>query len=114
MPSKDQRSINEPSSHEKWDRAKSLFLESLHKADPDLRGCAHNQHCYDELMQMREDIITLVEKMINPRPYVETGLPGKLPETPKKLEEYVKSKSYEYAADITMSDIRRFQRGTSL
>ena len=114
MPSKDQRSIDEPSSHEKWDRAKSLFLESLHKADPDLRGCAHNQHCYDELMQIRDDIIKLVEKMVNPIPLVETGIPGKLPDEPPKVESYVKSKSYEYAADITMSDIRRFQRGNLL
>ena len=43
-----------------------------------------------------------------------TGLPGKLPDEPPKVESYVKSKSYEYAADITMSDIRRFQRGNSL
>lgn len=102
------------SSYDKWDRAKTLMLESLHKPDSKLRGCAHNQDCYNELMAIREEVITMVEKMVNPRPYVETGLPGKLPETPKKLEEYVKSKSYEYAADITMSDIRRFQRGTSL
>ena len=46
---KDQGSIDEPSSYEKWERAKSLFLESLHKPDHDLRGCAHNQHCFDEL-----------------------------------------------------------------
>ena len=111
---KDQGSIDEPSSHEKWERAKSLFLESLHKPDTDLRGCAHNQHCFDELMQIREDIIILVEKMINPIPLVETGIPGKLPDEPPKVESYVKSKSYEYAADITMSDIRRFQRGSSL
>ena len=52
--------------------------------------------------------------MINPIPLVETGIPGKLPDEPPKVEEYVKSKSYEYAADITMSDIRRFQRGNSL
>ena len=55
-----------------------------------------------------------IRDRINPRPYVETGLPGKLPDEPPKVESYVKSKSYEYAADITMSDIRRFQRGTSL
>ena len=72
--SKDQGSIDEPSSYEKWERAKSLFLESLHKPDHDLRGCAHNQHCFDELMQIREDIITLVEKMINPRPVSYTHL----------------------------------------
>ena len=112
---KDQSAILEKETkEEKWERGRCLFLESLHKPDHDLRGCAHNQHCFDELMQIREDIITLVEKMINPRPYVETGLPGKLPDEPPKVESYVKSKSYEYAADITLSDIRRFQRGSSL
>ena len=30
---------------EKWDRAKTLLLESLHKPDDRLRGCAHNQEC---------------------------------------------------------------------
>ena len=106
--------MKEETALEKWDRGKTLLLESLYKPDSKLRGCAYNQHCFDELMQIREDIITLVEKMINPRPYVETGLPGKLPDEPPKVESYVKSKSYEYAADITMSDIRRFQRGNSL
>ena len=33
---------------------------------------------------------------------------SKLPDEPPKVESYVKSKSYEYAADITLSDIRRF------
>ncbi len=46
---KDQNSIpdNETKS-EKWDRGKTLFLESLYKADHQLRGCAHNQKCYNE------------------------------------------------------------------
>ena len=26
---------------EKWDRGKTLFLESVHKPDHELRGCAH-------------------------------------------------------------------------
>ena len=111
---KDQASVGNESPTVKYQRALDLFTESVMKPDHELRGCAHNQHCFNELMQIREDIITLVEKMINPRPYVETGLPGKLPDEPPKVESYVKSKSYEYAADITMSDIRRFQRGSSL
>ena len=45
---------------EKRDRAKSLFLESLYKADHQLRGCAHNQKCFNELMQIREEIIEYV------------------------------------------------------
>ncbi len=115
MASKDQRTVDKQETpREKWNRAKSLFLESLHKPDADLRGCAHNQGCYDELMQIRDDIIHLVERMINPVPQVEETIPGKLPDEPPKIDSYVESKSYEYAADITLADIRRFQRGTSL
>ena len=43
---------------EKRDRAKSLFLESLYKADHQLRGCAHNQKCFNELMSVREHVIS--------------------------------------------------------
>ena len=61
---KDQNSIpdNETKS-EKWDRGKTLFLESLYKADHQLRGCAHNQKCYNELMQIREQVIDLVKEL---------------------------------------------------
>ena len=31
----------------KYDRALSLFTESVMKPDHDLRGCAYNQGCYD-------------------------------------------------------------------
>ncbi len=47
---------------EKTDRAISLFLESLYKPDDALRGCAHNQKCYDELMEVREIVIEYVQK----------------------------------------------------
>ena len=61
---KDQNPIqdNETKS-EKWDRGKTLFLESLYKADHQLRGCAHNQKCYNELMEIREHVIELVKDM---------------------------------------------------
>ena len=61
---KDQNSIrdNETKS-EKWDRGKTLFLESLYKADHQLRGCAHNQKCYNELMETREHVIELVKEL---------------------------------------------------
>ena len=48
-------------------------------------------------------------KFIDERPQIPT-----LAENTVPVESYVESKSYEYAADITMTDIRRFQRGTSL
>tara|TARA_B100001063_G_C16441770_1_gene393931 strand:+ start:173 stop:355 length:183 start_codon:yes stop_codon:yes gene_type:complete len=34
-----------------------LFYESVLKADHQLRQCAHNQECYNELMEWREDIL---------------------------------------------------------
>jgi len=113
---KDQRSIDEdPSSYEKWDRAKSLMLESLHKPDNHLRSCAHNQKCYYELLEIRDQVLEHVQRMANPRPFIDERpqIPT-LPEKEVPVESYVESKSYEYAADITMTDIRRFQRGSSL
>jgi hypothetical protein len=51
---------------DKWDRGKTLMLESLHKPDDRLRGCAHNQQCYHELLEIREQVIELVKDMPNP------------------------------------------------
>ena len=115
MPSKDQRSIDEPSHYDKWDRAKSLLLESLHKPDHHLRSCAHNQHCYEDLVQIRDQIVDYVQNMSNPRPFIDERpqIPT-LTENTVPVESYVESKSYEYAADITLTDIARFQRGNLL
>ena len=106
----------DPSSYEKWDRAKTLMLESLHKPDDRLRGCAHNQKCYHELLEIRDQVIDMVSKMRNPRPFVDerAQIPGKLPEYPVATDSFVESKSYEYAADVTLADIAKFQRGSSL
>ena len=51
---------------EKWDRGKTLMLESLHKPDDRLRGCAHNQECYHELMEIRDEVLEIVRNMPNP------------------------------------------------
>jgi len=37
--------------------ALTIFIESVHKADHRLRGCAHNQECYNELMEWREEVL---------------------------------------------------------
>lgn len=67
MPSKDQRSIEgSETTHEKWDRARSIFLESLYKPDPALRACAHNQKCYYELLAIRDSMVEYVKSMKNP------------------------------------------------
>ena len=51
---------------EKWERGKTLLLESLYKPDSKLRGCAYNQDCYDEMMELRDNVIELVKEMKNP------------------------------------------------
>ena len=41
----------------KWNRGLDLFIESVHKPDHELRQCAHNQKCYNELMAVRETVL---------------------------------------------------------
>ena len=45
----------------KWNRAVDLFVESVHKPDTALRGCAHNQKCYHELMEVRENVLKYLQ-----------------------------------------------------
>tara|TARA_E500000178_G_scaffold269985_1_gene267895 strand:- start:735 stop:896 length:162 start_codon:yes stop_codon:yes gene_type:complete len=42
---------------EKEKSALGLLIESVHKPDSRLRGCAHNQDCYDELMMWRQKML---------------------------------------------------------
>ncbi len=51
---------------ERWDRGRTLLLESLYKPDSKLRGCAYNQECYDEMMALRDHVIELIKTMDNP------------------------------------------------
>ena len=61
---KDQNSIDVPeTASQKYDRALSLFTESVMKPDHDLRGCAHNQGCYNELMEIREHVINYLKTL---------------------------------------------------
>lgn len=43
-------------------RALDLFIESVIKPDADLRSCAHNQNCYDELMEIRDKVLVYLDK----------------------------------------------------
>ena len=55
---KDQNSITDKETKdEKWKRAVDLYVESIHKPDPALRGCAHNQKCFNELMEVRSSVL---------------------------------------------------------
>jgi hypothetical protein len=52
---------NKIDSHEsqdvKWNRGLDIFIESVIAPDSKLRGCAHNQGCYNELMWVRENVL---------------------------------------------------------
>ena len=55
---KDQNAIGQnESSDVKYRRALDLFTESVMKPDPDLRGCAYNQDCFNELMEIRQHVL---------------------------------------------------------
>ena len=48
---------------ERWDRGKTLLLESLYKPDSKLRGCAYNQGCYEDLMEIREHVLEYLKTL---------------------------------------------------
>lgn len=45
------------SKKDKWNRGLDLFIESVYKPDAELRQCAHNQKCYHELMDVRQNVL---------------------------------------------------------
>ena len=60
---KDQASVGKESASIKYDRALALFTESVMKPDHDLRGCSHNQGCYNELMEIREHVLEYLKTL---------------------------------------------------
>ena len=48
---------------EKYQRALDLFTESVMKPDSDLRGCAYNQDCFSELMEIREHVLEYLKTL---------------------------------------------------
>ena len=60
----DQNSIDQSESpSQKYQRALDLFTESVLKPDHNLRGCAHNQGCYDQLMEIREHVLEYLKTL---------------------------------------------------
>ena len=58
---KDQKSVDDTETKvDKYNRAVDIFIESVQKPDPALRSCAHNQKCYNELMDVREQVLDYV------------------------------------------------------
>ena len=61
---KDQGSVNGSETPAvKYDRALALFTESVMKPDHELRGCAHNQDCYDEQMEIRTHVLKYLKTL---------------------------------------------------
>ncbi len=61
---KDQNNIvDEECKQDKWNRGLDLFIESVLKPDPALRQCAHNQRCYNELMEIRGCVLDHLKTM---------------------------------------------------
>jgi len=119
---KDQASVGEETPAIKYDRALSLFTESVLKPDHDLRGCAHNQGCYEQLMEIREHVLDYLktlkevthhtnadesdeletEKLIETkRVYTEKEYwEGKVPDD--QFENYLNKYGYEYTPTVTV------------
>ena len=58
---KDQKSVDDTESKvDKYNRAVDIFIESVQKPDTALRSCAHNQKCYNELMDVHEQVLDYV------------------------------------------------------
>ena len=125
---KDQNSIDvTETSTQKYERALDLFTESVMKPDHDLRGCAHNQGCYEQLMEIRQHVLDYLktlkevthhtnadesdeietEKLIDTkRVYTEKEYwEGKVPDD--QFEQYLNKYGYEYTP---MTDDKPTQR----
>ena len=58
---KDQNSVPDGETKtDKMNRSFDLYIESIHKPDTALRACAHNQKCYNELMEVRQQVLEYV------------------------------------------------------
>ena len=132
---KDQNSIDvTETSTQKYERALDLFTESVMKPDHDLRGCAHNQGCYEQLMEIRQHVLDYLktlkevthhtnadesdeietEKLIETkRVYTEKEYwEGKVPDD--QFDEYLHKYGYEYTPTVTVDKPKHRARHSDL
>ena len=132
---KDQNSIDvTETSTQKYERALDLFTESVLKPDHDLRGCAHNQGCYEQLMEIRQHVLDYLktlkevthhtnadesdeietEKLIDTkRVYTEKEYwDGKVPDD--QFDEYLHKYGYEYTPSVTVDKPKHRARHSDL
>jgi len=48
---------------DKWNRGLDIFIESVIEPDPQLRACAHEQKCFHELMDVRQDVLKYLKTL---------------------------------------------------
>ena len=61
---KDQNTIeSEETKQDKWNRGLDIFIESVIEPDHALRSCAHNQKCFHELMDVRENVLQYLKTL---------------------------------------------------
>lgn len=48
---------------DKWNRGLDLFIESVYKPDHELRQAAHEQKCYHELMDVRDNVLEYLKTL---------------------------------------------------
>ena len=96
---------------EKWERGKTLFLESVYKPDDRLRGCAHNQECYHELMEIRDQVIEIVRGMPNPHAPAGTYRPNEAAKTFNGISVYLLrgSLGQHYMKDWTEEQVAEWE-----
>ena len=116
---KDQNSIDvTETSTQKYERALDLFTESVMKPDHDLRGCAHNQGCYEQLMEIREHVLEYLKSLKKPTQLLSSTIQeleyteyqywnGEVPDD--QFEEYLNKYGYEYTPTVTVD--KPTQRG---
>ena len=131
---KDQASVGQETPAIKYDRALSLFTESVLKPDHDLRGCAHNQGCYEQLMEIRQHVLDYLktlkevthhtnadesdeietEKLIETKKvYTEKEYwEGKVPDD--QFENYLNKYGYEYTPTVTVDKPKHRARHSDL
>jgi len=55
--------MDDETKKDKWNRGLDLFIESVIKPDPDLRQQAHDQKCYHELMDVRQNVLEYLKTL---------------------------------------------------
>ena len=118
---KDQASVGNESDSVKYQRALDLFTESVMKPDHDLRGCAHNQGCYEQLMNIREHVLEYLKSLKKPtyrlsstvQEYTEQQYwNGEVPDD--QFEKYLNKYGYEYTPTVTVDKPTRRARHSDL